>query len=251
MENKISTLIIDDEEDGRETLRLFIEDYCPEVEVVGLADSRKSGLQAIQKASPDLVFLDIELPDGSGFDLLKELGTYDFQVVFVTAYDQHAIRAFKVSAIDYLLKPTNPEELIQAVERARKQLQNRAAGHNSEALLKRMEMVGWEENKVRIPEGKQMKFVRAGTILHCRSESNYTHIYLKDGRKLFIAKTMKWVESLLAAYPFFRVHASHLINLREIESYSRIDGGVVELSDGSKIPISVSKRKDFLRIMGI
>lgn len=251
MKDHITCLIIDDEEDGRQTLKLFLESYCPEVKVIEMADGKKSGIAAIRRHNPDLVFLDIEMPGGGGFELLSELNGRDFDLIFVTAYDEFALRAFKVNAADYLLKPLNPEELIEAVEKACQRIRNHVRQHFLESLLGNIETMRRNDEKVSFPEGKGLKFVLKRDVVHCRSESNYTHIHLKTGQKLFLAKTIKWVGLRLADDRFFRIHASHLINLQEIVEYGRTDGGYVVMSDGSRLPIAASKRPEFLRRMDI
>lgn len=243
--NKIKTLIIDDEEDGRATLNLFLEEYCPEIEIVGFAASKLTGIEAINRLRPELVFLDIEMPEGNGFELLDEIPEKNFELIFVTAYDEFAINAIKVSAIDYLLKPINVEELQDSVQKAIQRIQL-AEGHKQlDVLMQRLTRPHSPLRKVGLPFAQGLKYVTLSDIIRCQAENNYCHVILRGNRKMLISKTIKWIESQLADHRFFRVHASHLINLDEIEEYNRSDGGFVVMSDHSRVPISNRRKADF------
>ena len=241
---QIKAIIVDDETNNRENLRLALESYCQEVTIVGEADSAISALNVIKEQQPDLVFLDIAMPLGDGFQLLESLEQIDFDIIFVTAYNQYAIRAIKFCAIDYLLKPIDALELKKAVNRAIANQQKKEQHKKFELLLANRANI---PKKIALPQSDHIEFVEVADIIRCKGEKNYTWFYLKDGRKILVSQTLKEYADLLEDTHFFRVHQSHLINLQQIKKYSRRDGGYVVMADKETIPVA-RNRKDSLQI---
>lgn len=240
---KIRALIVDDEANNRENLRLALATYCQEIAVVGEADSAITAMDRIKETSPDLVFLDIAMPMGSGFDLLESLPRIDFEVIFVTAYDQYAIRAIKFAAVDYLLKPINALELKQAVDRVQsRQLQKNQQGQ-LEVILHNLQR---QEKKIALPQSDHIEFVAVQDIIRCQGDRNYTYFFLRDGRKILVSRTLKEYVDLLDDQFFYRVHQSHLVNLNCIQQYQKSDGGLLVTLDGAKIPVARARKEAFL-----
>lgn len=241
----LKALLIDDEKHCIETLRYEVQRNCPQVEIIGTASSGKEGIEMIKDLDPDLIFLDIEMPGMSGFEMLRSLEKVDFDVIFVTAYDQYALQAFRCAAADYLLKPVIGDQLVEAVGR----VDNKSAGTTDtrlqlEALLYNLKE-GMKSPRIALPAGRGMDFVEAADIIYCNAESNYTHIILTGNRKYTLSKTLKDVESMLEAFNFFRVHQSYLINFSFLQRYIRDDGGYVVMSDGKHIPIAKRRKEEF------
>lgn len=245
--NKLSTLIVDDEPDGINTLRNFLAKYCPNVEVVGNAASADEAQQKIGLLSPKLVFLDINMPGGDGFELLKRIGEPDFHVVFVTAYDDFALKAFKYHAVNYLLKPVNIDELISTVERVEKLVSAAAPDANIKQLLQ--SMANTLPNKLALPLLNGLVYVDIATIIRCEAESNYTVFYFSNRPKIVVSKTLGSFEKQLAVLGFYRIHHHHLINLAHLEYYQRGRGGMVTMSDKKEIAVSQRKKDEFLKLI--
>ncbi len=248
----IRAIIVDDERRSRETLASLLEKYCPHLEIVGFADSVITGAETITTLLPDLVFLDIEMPFGSGFDLLERLGDYSFEVIFTTAYDQYALRAFKFSALDYLLKPIDRDELIEAVARVSKRLEYRKKAPRSnhqdlEALLHNMHSKHLHNSKIALPTSDGIVFVQVGNIIRCDSERNYTNFCMIGGEKILITRTLKEFENILTDLGFFRVHHSHLVNLAYVKRYVKSDGGYLIMNDDTTVQISRKYKEVFLQ----
>jgi len=245
---KLKTILIDDEHHCIETLRYELQLNCPEVEVVATASSGPEGIKQIQEHEPDLIFLDIEMPGMSGFEMLKQIEPVHFSVIFATAYDQYAIQAFRCAAADYLLKPVMSDILKEAVARVAAQPANATFNQiQLETLLHNLRDM--KSLRLALPSGRSMDFVEASDILYCNAESNYTHIMMLDGRKYTLAKTLKDVEQMLMARDFFRIHQSYIINFNHLKKYLRDDGGYVVMSDGKNIPIAKRRKEEFLSRM--
>lgn len=242
----ITAIIIDDIEDSRINLAADIEDYCPQVQLIGEADSVVTALKLIKSSSPQLVFLDIHLGDGTGFDILELLPQIDFKVIFTTSSDAFAIKAFKYSAIDYLLKPIDPEELSKAVEQAEGQYR---LEHPQVELL--MQHLKNEEriSKIALSTLDKIHVVEIDNIVRCESSDNYTTFYFKDRSKLMVSKTLKTYEGILSGNDFYRVHQKHLVNKKYIKEYVKIDGGFLKLSDGASVPVSIRKRAEVVQLL--
>ncbi len=242
----IRTLLIDDEEDGREVLKMALEKYCPGIELLAVCSSGAEGLAAIAQHQPELVFLDIQMPEMSGFELLEQVQEINFEVIFVTAHDHYAIKAIKFSALDYLLKPIDVDELQQTIKRF--QLQKR---HHSQyqSVLTNMKNIHGKMEKLAIPNLEGMEFIQTSDIIYCEADGNYTCIYLQEEQKLMVSKKLKDFEQVLSESGFCRVHHASLINLHHVQKYIKGDGGYVVLSEGHHVDISRRKKDDFLRLI--
>jgi two-component system, LytTR family, response regulator len=243
----IRAIIIDDEKHCRETLSILLERYCPEVRVLAECGSGEQGLEAIRKHRPDLVFLDVEMPHLNGFEMLQQLPEIPFKVIFVTGYDEYAIKAIRFSALDYLLKPVDKEELLKAVGKAEVQLEPRREAQ-LDILLQKLQPKPSGLQKIALPTQEGFELVPLEAIIKCESDSNYTHVFLRGGKRLLVSRTLKEIEELLRDHPFLRVHHSHLINLNEIVQYVRGEGGYVVMSDGSSVNVSRSRKEALLKV---
>ncbi len=239
----IKTIIIDDEEDARQMLRLLLKKYTS-IEIIGEAASVEEGIALIETSNPMLVLLDIELTDGTGFDLLNYFPEAEFQVVFVTAYDEFAIKAFKYNAIDYLLKPIDPLELEKVVQKVQKGLQPDWA-KQVDALLSTVKERKIE--KVLLGTSEGIHVVKLSEISHIEAEGSYSNIFLINKERLIVSKNMKELESLLDPNLFFRTHQSHIVNLNFVKKILKDEGGLILLQDNSKVPISRRRKEDFLK----
>jgi two-component system LytT family response regulator len=242
----LKVVIIDDEKNALEVLELQLRQFCKDVEVVEKCDGGQKGIDAIKKHQPDLVFLDIEMPHVNGFDVLKETSQFNYDIIFTTAYDQFAIKAFKYSAIDYLLKPIDIIELQEAVEKGRNKKGNLHLEEKMKFLFTRFQENNKHTEKIALPIGDSMQFLEPDEIIRCESDSNYTHIFLSDGKKITLSKTLKEVEENIAGSPFFRVHQSHLINMNHIAKYMKGDGAYIIMKDGTQISVSRNKKEAFM-----
>jgi len=245
----IKAIIIEDEKMSRETLHRLLEKYCPSVEVVAEADGYRKGVEEIRKLKPDVIFLDIQMPDGSGFRVLEEIEPIDFDVIFTTAFDQFAIKAIKYSALDYLLKPIIPQDLIEAVEKVEKKKAERQRRKSLEDSSMSIEMADTKDQKIVLSTSDMIHVINVDDIIRCESDNYYTYFFFTDGRKLLVSKTLKENEELLSPYNFIRPHKSHLVNLKFIKSYIRQDGGYILMNDGTKIPVSRRKKDKMMEII--
>lgn len=242
----LTAVIIDDEANSVDVLKTLLATYCPNVRVVAQAENAAGGRKIVAEHTPDIVFLDIEMPFESGFDMLDSLEYKNISIIFVTAYDHYALKAIKYLAMDYLLKPVDIDELKQAVKKAeeRKELQSFQAAPVS--LLKTYLEKGLDNSKVALPMADGIQFVNRNEIVRCEACGNYTRIYLQENRTYLVARTLGEYEDLLSPYNFLRIHHAHLINLDHIEKYVRGEGGYVIMSDGAIVDISRRKKQDFL-----
>jgi two-component system LytT family response regulator len=245
----LKAIIIEDEKTSRDTLKALLSRYCHQVEVISEADGVQTGLEAINMEHPDIVFLDIQMPDGSGFKLLEGLKKIDFEIIFVTAFDQYAIQAIKYSALDYLLKPVIPEELINSVEKAEKKKITAQINKNIQVLLENIRAPGEKPHKIVLSTADKIHVVEVDHILRCESDDYYTRFYFTDGKSLLISKTLKENEELLREHNFIRTHKSHLVNTKYISTYFKHDGGYIQMSDGAKIPVSRRKREQIMKAL--
>lgn len=243
----ISALIVDDEKQNRESLLTLLTEYCPDVNVIGEASSVEAAIQFLSKQKPDLVFLDVEMPQGSGFDLLRQSHGADFKVIFVTAHSHYAIKAIRFSALDYLLKPVDTDDLIEAVRKAVEQpSRNHSQQYNS--LIENLSNAGLSKLAIPIKDG--FAFLEPEEIIRLEADGTYTHIYTRD-QKYTGTKNIKEYELMLQDHNFFRSHHSHLINLRHVKKFSRLDGYFVQMSDGSEVEISRRKKDNFLEVVSL
>ncbi len=242
----IKTLIIEDELKSRDVLMKIIEKNCPELVVVGNASNVTEGVEMIKSLKPDLVFLDITMPDGSGFDLLEQVSDQKFDLIFATASNSHAIRAFKYSASDYLLKPIDIEELRNAVLRVVKRKSETPDMNNLNFLIQQLKRSDDNFQKITLPTGNAYEIINLKDIVRCEADGSYTYFYLTDKRKLMVSASLKHYEELLPEQDFIRVHHHNLINMNHVVRFLKEDGGYAVMSDGSKIEISRRKKDMFM-----
>jgi two-component system, LytTR family, response regulator len=243
----IRCILVDDESNSLEMMEWLLQTYCPQVKIEALCNSAAKGVEAIEKYKPDLVFLDIEMPHQNGFDMLEQFDKLNFDVVFCTAYDQFAIKAFKYSALNYLLKPVDPDDLKETIRRIEER--------HSLPTLEQIEMLmqGLKNsqkqtvNRIALTTSDGMIFVTTADIIYCEAESNYTSVVLNN-RKILVSKTLKEIDEALSGPDFYRVHNSFLINVNQIQKFVRGDGGYVVMNDGKSVGISRSRRQEFMEM---
>lgn len=238
----IKVVLIDDEVSFRETMKLYLEDY--EVEILGEAGNIKDGLALLKKTKPDVAFLDIQLQDGTSFEMLEDLGRVDFDIIFSTAYDQFAIKAFNFSAIGYLLKPTDKEELAKVMSRL-EETSSKEINKRLDILKKTYQNPNSFE-KISVPAVDGIYFVKIKDIVRCEASDNYTFIHMNSGKKITVAKTIKEYELMLTDAGFYRVHKSHLINLNYMKKYVKGDGGYIVMEDDKTVEVSRRRKNAFL-----
>lgn len=244
--SKLKAIIVDDEEDGRVVLAANLSIYCPQVEVVASCSSAEEGVQTLQSQPIDLVFLDIQMPKEDGFAMLERVKDKDFNLIFVTAHHDYAVQAIRSAALDYLLKPIDPEELVAAVQRAENK------GDTAERRQHFMDNVGKEEiTQVVLPLREGYLFVQVTDIVRCEADSNYTVLHLVGGEKHLVSKTLKEFEIQLSGNRFFRIHKSHLINMQYLKKYTRGDGGTVTMIDNTQLDVSRRNKEEFLRVFNL
>ena len=243
----VKAIIIDDEKKSRMALVSLLERYCPNVIISGEAEGVQTGIKQIRNNKPDVIFLDIQMQDGSGFRLLESFDEVNFEIIFTTAFDQYAIKAIKYSALDYLLKPIIPEELVEAVKKVeeKKIAKNANINQNIDVLLDNIKGKNTESKKIILTTAEKIHVIHVNEILRCESDNYYTNFFFTDGNKLLVSKTLKENEKLLKDHNFIRPHKSHLINVAYIKGYMKNDGGYILMSDNSKVPVS-RRRKELI-----
>lgn len=241
----IDTVIIDDEPDAVAYLQAIIRQFCPGMVIVGTANTVYQGIDLINNKQPQLVFLDVQLPDGTGFDLLKRVEKRKFEVIFTTAFETHAITAFRVNAIDYLLKPVDIIELKDAVAKAETAINNDEFT-NYEPLIEHADKV---PEKLAISCSKGFEYIEICKVIRIEAECSYSVLFLAGGKKILVSRSLSEFSKSLRGKPFFRVHNSHLVNLEHVRMFIRSDGGYVEMDDGSTVPLSRNKKDNFLHAM--
>lgn len=237
-------VVVDDIQKFRKNLIQDLADYCPDIEVVGEADGVISAAKKINNLKPDVVFLDIQINEGTAFDLLSVLGDVKFKIIFTTASDEFAIKAFKISAIDYLLKPIDIDELKCAV--AKLKIGNE---DNYELLQSNIKEEDKSNKRLALHSQDKIEIIEIGNIIRCESNVNYTQFFFKDGTKMLVTKTLKEYDKMLTEFGFYRVHQSHLINIDYLKEYVKIDGGYLKMKDGSSVPISTRKKSSVLKLL--
>lgn len=243
----IKAILIDDERNSLEMLEWLLNTYCPDITILAQCLSGEEGMKAIRDLNPDVVFLDIEMPKMNGFDMLEHFKDIPFEVVFTTAYDKFAVKAFRYSALNYLLKPVDPEELISTVERL-KQKKSTPSNAQMELLFQSLMNQKTQAERIALSTGDGLVFVLTKEIAYCQAESNYTKVVMADHRKILVAKTLKEIDETLSGKDFFRVHNSYLVNINHITKFVRGDGGYILMPDQTQITISRSKRDDFFQL---
>lgn len=242
-------IIVDDEIKSRESLKQMLLLYCQEVEVCALCQSVEEGLEAIDTYKPDIVFLDVQMKQETGFDLLAKVGNIDFEIIFTTAHSEYAIKAIRFSAIDYLLKPIDITDLQNAVGKVKKK-QNGNMTDRLQQLLQNLKGVSSDNHKLALPTSEGLTFIKVLDILYCKASGNYTEIFMKDGKKHLVSRQLKEYDDLLSEHNFFRIHHSSLINLNYVQNYIKGDGGYVVMSDNASLDVSRRKKEVFLERIG-
>lgn len=238
----IKALIIDDEEDAREVLKMSLKKYCPEVTILALCESPEIGLEKIDELQPDLVFLDVQMPQLSGFDLLERLTEINFDVIFVTAYDRYAIKAIKFSALDFLLKPIDVDELVTAVQKVKE----KNTKFKFKSLLNNIKYGSEKLERLAIPSDNEIIIQKVSDIIYCKADSNYTMLHLVDNKKIIVSKTLKEFENILPETDFCRIHHATLVNIAHVTKYIKGEGGYVLVTGGSHLDVSRRKKDSFL-----
>ena len=242
----IKTIIVDDERHSCEALQILIKDCCPELSVAAICYSGEEALREIVSLHPQLVFLDIEMPNMNGFQLLEQLPKIDFELIFTTSYDQYAIKAIKFSALDYLLKPVDREELQKAVEKVERKTSNNFS-QQLEILLQKVNQPSIPVQRIALPTMQGLELVPVNSIISCSASNNYTEFSLSDKRKILVSRTLKETEEILEGYAFLRVHHSYIINLNEIVRYIKGEGGYVIMTDTSHIDVCRSQKELYMQ----
>ena len=246
--NCVKSIIVEDELNNRENLQNILKEYCPQVEVVALCSSALEGRQKILEHQPDLVFLDIEMPGGDGFSMLESISELNFDVIFVTAFTNYAVRAIKFSALDYIVKPIDTMELLKAIDKAIRKVKEKKENSRMVNLLANQHKEG-NKKVLALPLSDKIEFVEVANIVRCQADGNYTTFHLRNGEKLLISKTLKEYDDLLASFNFLRVHQSHLINMEEVKSFVKTDGGYILMKDGTSITISRQRREMVMQVL--
>ncbi|NJO92809.1 MAG: response regulator transcription factor [Chloroflexia bacterium] len=234
----IRAIIVEDEKRSRETLKNLLDEFCKDIEVVGMAGSVDEAVAEILEKKPDLLFLDIELQSGTGFDVLEKVKHQYFEIIFTTAFEHYAIKAIKISSIDYLLKPIDIEELENAIEKVRNKKDQTTYKQQLEILLNNVHKKPDENRKICVSTADGIEFLKVYDIIYCEASGSYTTIYLKNRDKLLLSKHLKEYENLLSDYEFMRVHNSYLVNLQEVKSFVKSDGGYILMNNNAQISIS-------------
>ena len=248
--NKIRTILIDDEDACTETLAIELGLYCPEIEVVAKCNTAKKAITCIRSLNPDLIFLDIQMPWMNGFELLEQFDIIDFDVVFITAYDTFALKAFRVSAVDYLLKPIDKDDLIEAVGKVmNRRSKTQISSQHLALLLENIKQSNTPLTKVALPTMSGLDFVAVKDIIYCESDNNYCKLHLVNRKTLMLSKPLKEVEQMLSDHQVFRIHQSFLINLEHISKYIRGNGGYVIMSNGDNVTVARSKKELLLKLV--
>ena len=244
----LKSIIIEDEQASRDILKGYVEKYCDDVEVCGMADSVEPGLKLIHRYQPDLVFLDIEMPFGNGFDLLDKLEDINFDIVFTTAFSNYALQAIQVSASNYLLKPINIDELVEAVEKVKENRLKENHYLSTRILVENVKIENQQLHKIVLPTLEGFEVITVRDIIHCEAEDNFTRFKLNDGKQKLICRNLKYYQELLSDFGFIRVHKSHLINQNYVVKFRKGKGGTATMKNGDEIEISATRKKDFLEV---
>ena len=241
-------IIVDDEPTVRNAINTLLAEQFPDIKIVSSVGSVSKGYKAILQHSPELIFLDVELPDGTGFDLLKKFSSVDFKVIFITGHQEYALDAIKVSALDYILKPFDTDELRCAIQKAREVI-----NHNEQQLKLQTLIENLQANKtlkrIILPTSDNLHIVSISEIIRAEADSNYTTFWLTENRRIMVSRTIKEYDSMLSTSGLIRIHQSHLVNINFIDKFVKRDGGYLLLKDGSKIPISPNLKKQVLQII--
>ncbi|MDC6366104.1 MULTISPECIES: LytR/AlgR family response regulator transcription factor [Flavobacteriaceae] len=245
----LKVIIVEDEKRSMETLKSMLEEFCNDVKVIATASSVKEAIKVLSIYSPDVVFLDIELQPGTGFDILEQVKEPSFEIVFTTAFEKYAIRAIKFSSLDYLLKPIDLTELQDAVEKARNRMDTNVYRQQIDTLMQSLSKGGNKQEKICLATTAGMEFIAIEDIILCKADGSYTSFILRDKSSLLVSKHLKEYENLLSDQQFMRVHNSYLINLNEVKKYIKSDGGYIIMSNDMHVSISPRKKEDLITAM--
>jgi two-component system, LytTR family, response regulator len=243
-------LLVDDEPKNVRILKTLLQNYCPQVNIIGEAGDAEAAFAAIKTLQPELVFLDIEMPHGNAFDLLNKLMPVNFEVIFITAFDNYSLKAFKYSALDYLLKPVDIEELKAAVNKAMGKIHSHQLNHQIEYLISNFRGGQSLLQKIALPTADGIAFLNVDDIIRCEANGNYTYFYLGNKDKVVASKNIKEYEDILPANIFCRIHNSHIINLNRVKKYHKGRGGYIIMEDGSNLEVASRRRDEFLAKFG-
>jgi two-component system LytT family response regulator len=246
----IKVVLIDDEKNALEMLEWQLQTYCPQVEIVAIANTADKGIEAIQRHTPQLIFLDIEMPKKNGFEVLQAFPNSSFDVIFTTAYNQFALKAFRFAALDYLLKPIDAGDLVNSLTRFERKVQG-GFKQQLDILMRQYQHPDTPPEKISFATQQAVHFVKPETILYCESDGNYTTLFFLENPKLVVSKTLKEVEEVLAPYQFLRIHNSFLINLKHVSRYIKTDGGSIEMAGGAQLPISRQRKDAVIQILNL
>lgn len=245
----ITAIIVDDELHCRKSLETLIGKNFPILAIKAVCKSPGEGIQAIIEHHPELVFLDVEMPPSSGFEMLQQLDEINFEIIFTTAYEKYALQAIKFSAMDYLLKPIGKEDLAEAILRMKEKKLHEKSAKNIEALFENVKNIQNPSKKIVLPATNGIELIYLQDIVHLDSSGNYTTFHLKNKQKIVVSKTIKEYEEMLEDMHFFRVHNSHIINLHYVKNYIKGEGGIVKMEDGSEIDVSRRRKDEFLKAL--
>lgn len=243
----LKAIVVDDEASSRNVLKDYINKYCADLEWIGEADSVQTAKSLINKNKPDILFLDVEMPKGNGFDLLEQLGEIEFETIFVTAFDHYAIQALNHSAAYYLLKPVSIDELVTAVDKIKVQKAKKQPFFHTQVLLENIYAGTAQQKKIVLPLLDGFEVIKIEDVLYCEANDNFTDFHFKSKSKMMICRTLKFYEELLNESGFVRVHKSHLVNVEHIVKYTRGKGGILTMSDGAEISVSPLKRDELMK----
>lgn len=246
----IKAILVDDEARGRKTLEVLLQQHFPDIEIVGQGENVKTGVELIEKLEPQLVFLDIEMPDGSGFDLLRKIADYNFEVIFTTAFDEYALEAFRFSAIGYLQKPVSVKEFIQTVQKAVELIKLRHDSREGQitTLLENYGNPTGKINKLILPDMEGFHVLALSDIIYLEGDRNYSKIFLTNKDSLFSSYHLGWYEKALTDKGFFRISRSHMINIAHVTRVSKQDGGAVMMANDIQLPISPTKKEELRKL---
>ncbi|HRH50217.1 MAG TPA: LytTR family DNA-binding domain-containing protein [Panacibacter sp.] len=245
----IKAILVDDEKNALEMLEWQLHNYCPQVAIAAICNSADSGIEAIEQHKPSLVFLDIEMPKKNGFELVQSFINPSFDVIFTTAYNQFALKAFRFAALDYLLKPIDADDLVAAVKRYEKKMLHSNFKQQLDILMQQYNQPNILPEKISFATQQAIHFIKPAIIVHCESDSNYTTLHFIDKSKMVVSKTLKEVEEMLVHYHFYRIHHSFIINLKQVNRYVKTDGGAIEMTNGAQLPISRQRKDELMNIL--
>jgi two-component system LytT family response regulator len=249
----VKVLIIDNDSSIREGLRNLLKKLCPQITEINEAEGVITGLKAIDNFKPEIVFLDVEMDDGTGFDLVQKLGNYNFQLIFITAHNKYAVNAFKFSAIDFLLKPIDPMDLVVSINKAAQQQKTKDLEHQLKLLeesLQNINSLKIQDRKIALNDGNVIHYIKVNDIIYCQADGSYTVFYLMNSRKIMVSKLLKEYEDLFADFSFLRTHHSYLINTSKISKFDKADGGQLIMEESHHVPVSARKKEQVLEILG-